>query len=226
MIFDAFFESSTLEQPMSKSDVFTYIWLGQAFLMMLPWRVDRDIQTLVRSGGISYELLRPMDLYSAWYCRSIAMNTAPMILRSGPLLILAAVFFDFGAPASPAAAIAFCISMFGALLLSCAITSVLNISLMWTVSGEGVTGFAPAVVTMFSGMIVPLPFFPEWAQTIVRIMPFSGLVDTPYRLYLGHLPASDLGIMLLHQIGWALAIILLGRWMLARGLKRMTVQGG
>jgi ABC-2 type transport system permease protein len=181
---------------------------------------------MVRSGGVGYELLRPLDLYFAWFTRAIALRTAPTLLRSAPLLTLAAIFMGFQGPDSWAAGIAFAITMVGALLLSCAITNILSISLMWTISGEGVTGFAPAIVMTLSGMIVPIPFFPDWAQTIVRILPFSGLVDTPYRLYLGHLPASDLPILLGHQLIWTIALIFLGRWMLSRALRRMTVQGG
>ena len=226
MVFEAFFESSSLPQPMAQADVITYIWLGQAFLMILPWNVDRDIQAMVRSGGVTYELLRPMDIYAAWFSRAIALRTAPSIMRSAPLLILAGLFFDLGGPDSLAAGAAFAITMVGAVLLSCAITNVINISLMWTVSGEGISSFAPAVVMVFSGMIVPIPFFPDWAQTIIRIMPFSGLVDTPYRLYIGHLPVSDLGVLLAHQLIWTFAFIVLGRWLLSRGLRRMTVQGG
>ena len=226
MVFEAFFESSSLPQPMSEPDVITYIWLGQAFIMMLPWNVDRDLQALVRSGGVVYELLRPMDVYTAWFSRAIALRTAPAIMRSIPLLVIATLLFDMSGPDSLAAGLAFGVTMIGAILLSCAITNFISITLMWTISGEGVSGFAPAIVMVFSGMIVPIPFFPEWAQTIIRILPFSGLVDTPYRLYLGHLPASDLGLLFGHQLLWTFAFILLGRWMLSRGLRRLTVQGG
>ena len=226
MIFEAFFRSSSIAQPMARAEVITYIWLGQAFLSMLPWNVDRDLQTMVRSGGITYELLRPLNLYWAWYSRAVALRTAPVLLKSVPLIIVATLVFNFQAPASLAAGLAFAVTMLGALLLSCAITNILTISLMWTVSGEGVTGFAPTVVMMLSGMIVPLPFFPYWAQGFTHFLPFSGLVDTPYRLYIGHLPVSDLPLLLAHQLGWTVAIVLLGQWLLSRGLRRMTVQGG
>lgn len=226
MVFEAFFRSSSASQPMSLPEVTTYIWLGQAFFAFLPWNVDRELQTLVRSGGVSYELLRPLDLYTAWFSRAVALRAAPTLLRSVPFLVIAGLFLGLEAPGSPAAGVAFAITMFGALLLSCAITNILNISIMWTISGEGVTGFAPAIVMMLSGMIVPIPFFPEWAQSVIRILPFSGLVDTPYRLYLGHLPVSDLPLLFGHQLLWTAFFVLLGRWMLSRGLRRMTVQGG
>ena len=34
--------------------------------------MDPDLKTFIRSGGVSYELLRPLDLYANWYSRAIA----------------------------------------------------------------------------------------------------------------------------------------------------------
>jgi hypothetical protein len=50
------------------------------------------------------------------------------------------------APTTLASGLAFVAAMFGALLLSCAITNLMNISLLWTISGEGITGLVPALV--------------------------------------------------------------------------------
>ena len=50
MIFEAFYRSTTADQPMNLDQVTTYIWLGQAFIMLLPWNLDRQIHALIRSG--------------------------------------------------------------------------------------------------------------------------------------------------------------------------------
>ncbi|MDG0867479.1 ABC transporter permease [Candidatus Lucifugimonas marina] len=226
MIFEAFFVSSVMSQPMELGDVITYIWLGHAFLVVLPWNVDRELQTMVRSGGVTYELLRPMNLYNAWFSRAIALRTAPAMLRAVPLLTIAALFLDLQAPESPEAGLAFVISMIGAVILSAAITNLLNVALVWVTSGERLTYLAPPFVVLFSGNIVPIPFFPDWAQTAIRLMPFSGIVDSPFRLYVGHIPPSELGFVLAHQLIWSAIFIVVGKRMLAQGLRRMEVQGG
>ena len=226
MIFQAFFRSTTAEQPMELDDVLTYVWLGQAFLALLPWNQDNELRALIRSGGVGYELLRPVDLYGFWYCRSLAFRTAPTLLRSIPLIAFAGVFMGMDAPASWAAAGAFAASMIGAILLSSAITTLFSISMMWTISGDGVFALAPGIVAILSGMLVPIPLFPDWAQTALNILPFRGMVDTPYRFYLGHIPAADLPFHLAHQLVWIVAIVLIGRWTLSRGLRRLVVQGG
>ena len=143
-----------------------------------------------------------------------------------PLLTLALLLFGMGLPASPAAGLAFALSMVGALLISCAFTTLINVTMMWTVSGQGAANMAGIAVTIFTGMLVPIPFFPEWAQTIIEVMPFRGIVDTPYRLYLGHIPTSEALFHLGHQLAWTAALVLTGRWVLSRGLRRLVVQGG
>lgn len=226
MIFTAFYASTTAPQPMALPDVITYLWLSQAFLMMLPWRPDAEVEQLVRSGNVAYELLRPLDLYTLWFARAIALRTAPVLLRCVPFLILAAAFLDMGPPRSLASAAAFCVSMIATALLSGALTTLLSISLLITLSGRGVHMLTISVVNLFSGVIVPLPLLPTWIQPLVAFLPFRGLLDTPFRLYLGHLPPSSVFMAVGHQLAWTVALVLLGRWLLGRIMHRIVVQGG
>ena len=234
MVYEAFYRSTTAPQPMTLTEVVTYVWLGQALLAMLPWNADAELRAMVRSGAVAYELCRPVDLYSLWYVRAIALRTAPTLLRAVPLCLFATVVLPLmglrelalTGPPSPAAGLAFAAALGCTLLLGCALTVLVNISLLWTVGGEGAAILLTSLTTFLSGMIVPLPLFPEWAQPIVQRLPFAGLVDLPFRLFTGHLPASAAPAVLLHQLLWAVALMLFGRWLLSRGLRRIVVQGG
>jgi ABC-2 type transport system permease protein len=226
MVYEAFYRSTRAPQPMTYGEVCTYLWLGQGMLAMLPWSVDPELRSMVRSGGVAYELLRPLDLYWLWYARALAWRTAPTLLRAVPLFAVALLFLRMQPPASWASFAAWLAATGGALLLGCAISVLMGISLLWTVSGDGVAQLVPALVVVLSGMNVPLPLFPAWAQPILDVLPFRGLVDTPFRLYLGHIPPSQTPWLLLHQLGWTAAIVLLGRWLLARRMRRLVIQGG
>jgi ABC-2 type transport system permease protein len=226
MVYEAFYRASSAPQPMSFPEVRTYVWLGQALLAMLPWNVDRDVRDMVRTGGVGYELLRPIDLYALWYCRALAWRVAPTLLRSVPLVLVAIPFLGMGLPPSLASAGAWALSTLGALLLGCAITTLMNTSLLWTLSGEGVAQLVPVLVLAFSGMLVPLPLYPAWMQPLLNVLPFRGLIDIPFRMYLGHLPPGQVLPLFLFQIVWTAALVLLGRWVLARGLRRLVIQGG
>jgi ABC-2 type transport system permease protein len=234
MIYEAFYRSTMLRQPMTFAEIVTYVWLGQALLAMLPWNADAEIRVMIRSGAVAYELCRPIDLYSLWYARALAWRTAPTILRAVPMCLIATVVLPLiglgewrlASPPSIASAAAFGVTLVCTLLLGCALTTLINISLLWTISGEGAVILLTALVTFLSGMIVPLPLFPDWAQPVVQALPFAGLADLPFRVFTGHIPAGAVTFVLQHQIFWTIALVVFGRWLLSQGMRRVVVQGG
>ena len=234
MIYEAFYRSTTLRQPMTFAEIVTYVWLGQALLAMLPWNADAEIRAMIRSGAVAYELCRPIDLYSLWYVRALAWRTAPTVLRALPMCLIAAGVLPLiglgewrlAGPPSIASAAAFGVTLVCTLLLGCALTTLINISLLWTISGEGAVIILTALVAFLSGMIVPLPLFPDWARPVVQALPFAGLVDLPFRVFTGHIAAGAVASVLQHQILWTIALVAFGRWLLSRGMRRVVVQGG
>ncbi len=234
MVMSAFFAVSTEPQPMKLVEVVSYIWLGQALLGMLPWSVDKELEAMITNGGISYELVRPLDLYSFWFCRTIALRTATTTLRSIPMLIFALLLlplagFDEWALAAPGGLVVTCVfllSLVCALLLACSFTMIMHVILVWTISGDGLNRILPSFTMIFSGMVVPLPLFPDWTQGFLSLQPFRGLVDVPFRIYTGNIPALEAGPDILHQLIWSAVFIFLGRRLLASSMHRVVVQGG
>lgn len=234
MVFIAFFESTTTVQPMSIGQVLVYIWLGQALLALLPWNVDPEIAAHVRTGDVAYELLRPLDLYGFWFARTLAFRAAPTLLRMVPMLLFAYLALPamglgdwaLPLPAGTAAGLLFLLSLTVTLLLSTAITMVMHIALMWTVSGEGLNRLMPGIVPLFSGLVIPLPLFPDWLQPLLFWQPFKGLADVPFRIYSGHIETGQALLEIALQSGWCLAIAGFGMALLGRACRRLVVQGG
>ncbi|MFP4015407.1 MAG: ABC transporter permease [Halanaerobiales bacterium] len=230
MVFEAFYNSSSIIQPLSYTQTITYIWLSQALLGLQPWNGDRELQSLIRSGNVAYELCRPLNLYNQWYSRSIALRSAPTLLEALPLFLITVFLlpeqYRLVLPDSSVLVICWMITTVGALLLSAAITNLINVSTIWTISGRGVERLLPALVMFFSGMIVPIPLFPDWLQRIVIHLPFSGLVDIPMRFFTGALTVQTLLPMLAIQFFWIVVLVIAGRWLTAKGLSKVIIQGG
>lgn len=226
MSLEAFYGSVNSPQPIDLPQVITYVWLGQAFLGLLPWRGDGEIEAAILTGNVAYELLRPVDLYAMWYARALALRVAPTLLRCLPMLIVAMLVLEMRPPASLAAAAAFVAAIAAASLLAASISVLMMLPMLWTLSGRGVNSIVSAVVNIFSGIIIPLPLLPEGLRRIVELLPFAGLMDLPFRLYVGNIPPRHAAGVLALQLGWTAVLVLLGRWVLARGTRRMVVQGG
>jgi ABC-2 type transport system permease protein len=226
MIYDGFFRSSAGPHPLTVEQVTTYIWLGQAMLLLVMLDVDRDVAGMIRTGGVAYEMARPLDLYNLWFARAISGRAAPLIMRGIPIFVVAELFLNLEKPSSWSATALFMVSVVSGLLLAASMVALMTISLLWTVSGEGIYRLATPMIFFFSGIVIPVPMFPDWMQQSLTILPFRGLIDTPFRIYMGVFTGSAAFLGLLHQLAWTVVLVALGRMVLARGLQRLVIQGG
>jgi ABC-2 type transport system permease protein len=226
MILTAFFTQSHAHQPISLSQAITFIWLGQALLRLLPWDIDKELERLIHKGDVAYELVRPLDLYWHWFFRSMAMRLVPTLFRSIPLFLVAWLFLGLAEPVSPLAALSFGVSLIFSTLLSSAITALVMTTLFWTIVGDGIVRLLPHAVMLLSGLVVPLPLFPDWMQSFLSFQPFRGIVDIPCRLYTGVIPSDQALYFIGFQFLWALVFIFAGKALMKKALKRFVIQGG
>ncbi|MFZ1991840.1 MAG: ABC transporter permease, partial [Alphaproteobacteria bacterium] len=230
----AFYASGRGAPPISLAQGITYIWLGQAFLGLLPWNVDSDVSEMMRSGNVGYERLRPVDTYVYWFARAAAWRASGTLMRCVPLIAVTAILFplmgltdwSLRPPADIQAFALFALSMVCVLFLTSAISTVINISVVWMLSPLGINGITQSLSILLSGMVIPLPLFPSWAQFALFIQPFAGLVDLPYRIYFGNLrgPAAFAAIGL--QLFWTIVFVALGRLFMSAVMRRVQMQGG
>jgi hypothetical protein len=84
MIFEAFYRSSSADQPMTFPQVVTYVWLGQAMLAMFPWNVDADIPRLRPWLGCRHGDARLCWQHGFWHWLVSGMNFPGHQLPSNP----------------------------------------------------------------------------------------------------------------------------------------------
>lgn len=220
--------------PLSLAQAVGYIWLGQGFLVLLPWNADPEVSEMVVSGAVAYERLRPLDTYFYWYARALAWTLARVLPRAVPMFILAGLIlplvglgaWGLAPPAGPIAGLLFAVSIVPTFLLSAAITLLINIIVVRTLTAGGANTLAAPVVNLFSGLIAPLPLFPAWMHGFLFVQPFAGLADIPFRIYVGQLTGGAALAGIAIQSFWVGALIVFGRGQLIRALDRLEVQGG
>lgn len=226
MILQAFYMHSLSPQPISLEQVITFIWIGQALLQLLPWNFDKEIESQIKTGNVAYELIRPLDIYWLWFYRSMALRFIPTVMRSLPLVLIAAFFFGLTAPVSWQAGSLFSVSVLFSTLLSTAITTAVMITLFWTISGEGIQRLLPHITMLLSGLVVPLPLFPAWMQPFLSLQPLRGIIDIPCRLYTGVIPVSEALYYLGFQLVWLFIFVTGGKWLMHKALRQVIIQGG
>jgi ABC-2 type transport system permease protein len=189
---------------------------------------------MVVSGAVAYERLRPLDTYFYWYARALAWTLARVLPRAVPMFVLAGLIlptvglraWSLAPPASLLAGLLFAISIGPTFLLSAAMTLLINVIVVRSLTARGVNTLAAPVVNLFAGLVAPLPLFPAWMHGFLFLQPFAGLADIPFRIYVGQLTGGAALAGIAIQGFWVAALIVFGRGQLIRAMDRLEVQGG
>ncbi|HTX49296.1 MAG TPA: ABC-2 family transporter protein, partial [Caulobacteraceae bacterium] len=195
---------------------------------------DPDVAEMVRSGAVAYERLRPVDTYAWWYARALAWTAARIVPRAGLMFVTAAVLmplvglgrWGLRLPTDGAGAALFCAAIIAAALLSASMTVLLNIVAAASLTDRGANAFAAPISIVLSGSLVPLAFYPHAFVPFLRLQPFAGLIDTPFRVWNGDLAGLGAVGAIGLQLAWTLVLAILGRRALESVMARVQVQGG
>ncbi len=230
LLYKAFYETDPNAFPMTFQALASYLWLQQAFLsLFMAWILENEIFQTITSGGIAYELCRPIDLYGMWFVRSMANRLSKAVLRCMPILIFAAFLpspYGIGLPPDPIAGLGFLLTLVLGFLVVVAFCMLVYISTFFTYSPTGIRMVAISVVEFLSGGVIPLPFLPDKLRWLVELLPFASMQNVPLRVYSGDISGMDILAKAGLQLFWVVALIWLGQSITRVALKRVVVQGG
>ncbi|MFC4600060.1 ABC transporter permease [Cohnella hongkongensis] len=230
MVYQAFYNGTMVEPPISLQQIVTYIWLQQAFLAFIAlWFRDNELFQLITTGNIAYELCRPSGLYGFWYAKLLAQRLSSAALRCVPILFVALLLpapYRLSLPHDPATALLFLLALLLGLFILVAISMLIYISTFITMSAAGSLLMFGVAGEFLAGMIVPVPLMPIWLQSIVYALPFRLAADFPFRVYSGHIPVEEALATIPVQLLWLTALVGVGRFAMNRALRRVVVQGG
>lgn len=207
----------------------SYLWLAQGLFALQTMSIDGDIHTKIKSGDISVELCRPMDLYFHWFAKSSAGKLGSTWMRGLATILLGFVMPAGYALGGPASFLGFCLFLLAVSLafLLCSsfamLVTAIRVNITW---GEGPTYMLMLLSGVLSGGYLPLRLWPDFMQTFLRLQPFAGFTDIPAQLYVGSLQPQAALPAIAMQIVWSLAFIALGRLIMQKRLRSVIIQGG
>ena len=229
-IYKAFYGDAAASGGFSYKDLVTFVWLQQAFLsfsMLYDW--DGEMLDMVMTGGISYELCRPVKLYNVWYVKLLSKRLARGLLRFAPIVALGFLMpqpYKLSLPESPLSFLLFVITLCMGLLLLVAISMLVYISVFKTMSPVGSVGILGIIGEFFSGMTIPIPLMPAWLQKICMFLPFRWTSDLPFRVYSGSIGAAEAAAGIIVQAAWIFILALTGAILMKKITHLSVVQGG
>jgi ABC-2 type transport system permease protein len=197
-----------------------YIATSEAATMCLNARMIEAFGEDVASGGVAVELLRPVSVVGL----RVAGELGRALPRLGVCIAVGVLLSLVGAGGPPSLAAA--LLAVPALLLAVACNSVamhtFAAAAFWLRETRSTWFLYQKLVFVLGGMLLPLQVLPAAMQAVAWSLPFTAMAYIPARIASGHVEPE----LLLVQLAWLGALVLVAAGVFARGERRLQVVGG
>lgn len=208
---------------LSMPEALSYVAVVWLLRSLYTNNLDRELTEEVRQGDIALALLRPVDYSSAKLVGAAGELGFRALFFTLPATIVILLAYPVLPPATIFAGMSFLLSAILAFAVYAQINLLVGLSAIFTEHTVGIQRAKNATVDLLGGVLIPLTFYPEWAQSILAWLPFQAIAFSPAAIYLGQ--AQPVPVLTV-QVVWVVVLLVLSRWVWHKATSRLTVQGG
>ena len=224
-IFSTYPEGSTIHGFQLK-DMVTYLavgWIARSFYFST---IDEDIEELVKSGQISIFLLRPISFHLTMLCQAVGESLFRISFFTIPITVVILALFPVSPPVSFDAGLLFLVSSITSFLILAELNFIIGLLSFELQSIQGLNRAKYYLLQLFSGLLMPVAFFPGWFQSIMLALPFRLITAVPMEVYLGKVPQGRIPLLFCEQLFWVAVMWGLAMLLWRRSVRKLTLQGG
>lgn len=200
----------------------TYIIFANLLASLNSFSLGEDLSYSIIQGSIAGEFLRPYSFIVALFFKDLGHKLLELFKFSLIFLGILLVHQDFYLPDGGTILIfllSSILGMFIVLLLDMAF----GFLAFFTVNAWGVMLLRTGLFNLASGALLPLSFYPDAVEKILRFLPYNYAVNVPVSILLGQ--ESDLTALAL-QVLWIPILVCFIAILWAQAKRRITIFGG
>jgi ABC-2 type transport system permease protein len=225
-IWKAIFAHSSHIEGFDFSQILTYIAVGWIIRSFYYNNIDQDMAQQVMEGKLAMDLVKPVNTQLMYVSQALGESVFRLALLTVPTAFVLLLVYPLRGPASVGQFVAF----FASVVLSFFIVAGINFAVgTLAIRLKSILGLLRAkyfLLELFSGLLLPISFFPHFFQRILAFLPFQYISYIPVLLYLGKI--NGLGVLkaLGVQVSWVFVLLAFGDAMWRWSSRRITIQGG
>jgi ABC-2 type transport system permease protein len=225
-IWRAIFLNSDHIEGFNLKQMVTYISLGWIIRSFYFSTIDQDMANDVMEGKISMTLIKPIQVQWSLIAQSLGESCFRLFMLTVPAALVISLVFPVSAPSSALHFVAFFISTVLSFFIVASINFIFGTCAIRLKSILGLLRAKYFLLELFSGLLIPMTFFPRSVQAVMSYLPFQHISFTPLLIYLGKAQGLRVLELLGLQLFWAIAVFLLGQWWWERSIRKLSIQGG
>jgi ABC-2 type transport system permease protein len=224
-IWIAIYNNSNTENVFSIEQMITYYILVVSISSLVSWGVNEDIGLAIRNGQISRQLLNPISFFGYYFGIKLGDTLTSLICSVGTF-VACSFIWSVLLPSSIVHFLLFALMIILGIVIVFFIDVIVGMVIFYTSSICGMQILRKSIISIFSGMVAPIFFFPNWFQKIVDILPFKEMVYTPINMYLGLIPINETVFIFIKQLVWIIILYFISKIFFHKAIKNITINGG
>lgn len=211
----------------TNSEILRYIIFSYLLAHAIsPFGIEWEISSDIFDGRISRYLLYPVSYIRFYLARLTGQKLLalslrlPIIILFLTLLPLQIVMPDF------TYLLLFLISAILAYFIYSLISIALSFSAFWLTDVTGIFYIGNHIITLLSGMLLPINLFPAAFHKIAKLLPFYYIIFLPMQIFAQRIPVDEAILAISVQAGWLIFLNVLCAFILRMGTKKYEAFGG
>ncbi|BCD99970.1 ABC transporter permease [Marinicellulosiphila megalodicopiae] len=225
-LWQAIYANKTELNGMTFEQTFLYLVIAATLFNMYRTFTDYNISFDVTSGDIVNYLLKPIDYQLYCMSRALGRISANVIMILIPTALLLYFFMGLTLPLNQNWIFSISSLVFAWLIIFM-LDYLIGLLSFYTQSIWGIFQTRESLVIVFSGVMIPFAFFPQWLQDFLEFSPFVAMYYTPITLLMGQVDDTNQAFSMLgNQLFWLLILFTMCRVFFKKATQVITINGG
>jgi ABC-2 type transport system permease protein len=225
-LWSAIYGSKESIEGLSIIQMTTYVavsWMARAFYFN---NIDREIAMEIKEGKVAVELIRPYSYLGMKTMQGLGEGIFRLVFFSLPGMAIVSLLFPVDFSANVSVWLYFSLSIVLSFVINTQINLLTGITTFFLFNNDGLIRAKRVVIDLFSGLLLPISFYPLWAQEFMKFFPFQGISYIPSMIFTEGFKGNEMAEALLFQGIWALVLFVPVHLLWNTAKKRMVIQGG
>lgn len=204
----------------------TYSIMSALLSCLLTANVEDRIIQSVRKGNVALDMIRPVNIFGIYLAEDLGAVFIAICQNALPLLLIACTLIKVPVPSSGFNFLLFLFSLILSYFINWLITACYSMLAFFVISMGPLNQIKNVLIRILSGSIIPLWFFPEGLQAVLKFLPFVYIYQLPLSIYIGKLALPDIMMQMGLQLAWLAILYGVFRMIQRKVLSNVLIQGG
>ncbi|HLO10989.1 MAG TPA: daunorubicin ABC transporter permease [Pseudoneobacillus sp.] len=204
----------------------TYVavsWMARAFYFN---NIDREMAMEIKDGKVAVELIRPYSYLWMKMMQGLGEGVFRLFFFSIPGMFIVAYIFRLKFSLSWSTLGLFLIAILLSFFINTQINLLTGITTFFLYNNTGLIRAKRVVIDLFSGLLLPIHFFPLWAQHVFEYLPFQGISYVPSMIFTNAFTIEKAWEAIMLQGFWVLVLMVPIQFLWVIAKKQLVIQGG